>query len=57
MDRENIIRKLNKLYVLKTRGVGGEKFNAQKLYDKLCKEYHITSEKIDEEKTFFHALS
>lgn len=56
MKREQVLRKLRKLYELKNRGVGGEKINAQALYDKLCAQYKITSDELDEEKTVEHAL-
>lgn len=46
MNKVDVIEKLKKLRLLIDQGVGGEKINAQNLFDQLCKKYNISNEDI-----------
>lgn len=46
MNKVDVIEKLRKLRLLIDQGVGGEKINAQNLFDQLCKKYNISDEDI-----------
>lgn len=56
MKKEEVIKKLQKLKELADRGVGGEKTNARKLYEKLMLRYGITNEELEEELVDVHPL-
>lgn len=56
MDKQTAISKLKKLRALIDEGEGGEKLNAQKLFDQLCHKYGISSDELDEQVIKDHAI-
>lgn len=56
MRKEDVIIKLRKLKTLAEKGVGGEKVNAEKLYRKLLKRYHIEEGNLTEDVISNHSI-
>lgn len=56
MEKEEVIIKLRKLKALAEKGVGGEKLNAEKLYRKLLKTYHIEESNLTEDVVTNHSI-
>lgn len=54
MNKSDIIEKLKKLRALAEQGEGGEKINAQKLFEQLCKKYGINENELDAVKLVNH---
>lgn len=56
MNKTEIIDKLKKLKALKERGVGGEAGNAERILHRLCEQYGIDIDNLDDEKRVEHAV-
>lgn len=56
MTKEEVVSKLIKLRSMIEKGVGGEKTNAQRLFDTLCDKYAITEEDLSVDKIKPHVV-